>query len=157
MKPFLFLAGAAAALSLSSCATYEPCTRDWFAWQADELQRDFARRNRGEVRRLRAIRTQMQDGADGVDVFAVLALASAKKDVERLIVDFRERVIPEARSVARTCELDQGFDLIVDAFLAEQGIDADLVRTLGAFGLFEMTPEIGAALEPRTAAGTPSY
>ena len=139
----------AAALVLSSCATFEPCTRDWFAFRADQIKRDFERRNRGEVRRLRTLQSQLEDGMDGgVDVFAVLALASAKKDVRALVGDFREYVVPEARAAAATCELDGGFDIITTAFLTEMGVDARVVEALNLVGAFEGTPGITQAIQP---------
>ena len=150
MRTIILGAAALAALfSLPSCVTADPCTANWFERQADLIQRDFVRRNRGEVRRMRALQSQLQDGMDGgVDVFAMLALASAKKDVTALVADFREVVVPEARQIAATCELDQGYDVIVTAFLAENGVDARLVETLGLLGAFEGTPGITQALSP---------
>ena len=142
--PFALLP-ALGALGLAACATpYDSCTRDWFAYQAQDIQRDFERRNRVPLRRLTRLRTDMNEN---MDVFTVLAIASAKRDLEQLVGDFRSRVVPEARSIAAQCELDQGFDLIVDAFLAEQGIDTELVRALGLMGLFD-DPVLRTTLEP---------
>ena len=133
------------ALALSACVTpYETCTRGWFEAQSQDIQRDFQRRNRVPLRRIQTLRTDMNEG---MDVFTVLALASAKRDLEQLVADFRARVVPEARSIAAQCELDQGFDLIVDAFLVEQGVDAELVRALGLMGLFD-DPVLRTTLEP---------
>lgn len=143
------------ALTAASCAfaPRDACTRDWFAYQADEIERDFVRRNRAPVRRMRDLQQELRSGFDdGVDVFAMLALASAQKDVKLLINDFRANVVPEAKSIAATCELDQGFDLIVDSFLARQGVDRQLVEMLELLGTFEPTPGITQALEPE--AGT---
>ncbi|WP_031552446.1 hypothetical protein [Parvularcula oceani] len=123
-------------LLLSACATAprDACTRDWFEYRSEQLQRDFARRNRGPVRRLNTLRNDLDERPD---VYTALALASARSDLRHVASDFRERVLPEARAVAARCELDQGFDILVDAFLLEQGIDADLVRALGLIELFE--------------------
>ena len=150
MRTILLGAAALTGLaSLSSCATYEPCTRDWFAFQADEIQRDFVRRNRGPVRRMRDLQGELRSGFDGgIDVFAVLALASAKKDVTALVTDFRQSVIPQARAAAERCELDEGYDLIVTSFLAEAGVDARLVEALEMFGQLQDTPDLGLALQP---------
>lgn len=141
----------AAALALSSCALAprDACTRDWFAFQADDIQRDFVRRNRAPVRRMRDLQSQFQTGFDdGIDPFAVLALASAKKDVSLLVDDFRGSVVPRARNIAATCELDQGYDMIINGFLANAGVDARLVEVLGLLGQFEGTPGITQALTP---------
>lgn len=150
MRSLLLGAGALAALTgLSSCATYEPCTRDWFEFRADQIQRDFVRRNRGEVRRLRTLQSQLEDGmGGGIDVFAVLALASAKKDVRLLVDDFREFVVPQARAAAATCELDSGYDVIVTSFLAETGVDARVVEALQMFGALSAEPVIMQAIQP---------
>lgn len=154
MRSLLLGAAALAGLlGLQACATYEPCTRNWFEFRANEIQRDFVRRNRGEVRRLRTLQSQLQDGmGDGVDVFAVLALASAKKDVRVLVDDFREFVVPQARAAAATCELDTGYDVIVTSFLAETGVDARVLDALQLLGTFEGTPGIAQAIQP---GGTP--
>ena len=124
-------------LALGACAlTPEPCTRDYFAYQADRLQDRFVRRNRSEVRRLRTLREDLS--ADrGPDVFTALALVSAKRDLEAVVADLRGNVVPEARRIADFCEIDGSFDLIMGAFLSEQGIDADLVRTLGLLDLLQ--------------------
>ena len=144
------LLAAAAAAALSSCASYDSCTRDWFAYQAEDIQRDFVRRNRAPVRRMRDLQSQFKTGFDdGIDPFAVLALASAKKDVRLLVDDFRGQVVPRARNIAATCELDQGYDMIIDGFLAEAGVDARLVEVLGLLGTFEGTPGITQALQPK--------
>jgi hypothetical protein len=144
--------GAAALLTLASCATapQDSCTRDWFEFRSDEIQRDFVRRNRGPVRRLNTLKTDLEAHPD---VFTMLALASAKRDLTEVVNDFRDRVVPEARAIATQCEIDEAFDIVVNAFLAEQGIDADLVRTLGLLGAFEGTPGIASALTGETDRG----
>ena len=153
MRSILLAATSVAAmLTLPSCVTYDDCTRDWFEAQSQDIQRDFQRRNRVPLRRIQTLRTDMDEG---LDVFTVLALASAKRDIERLVADFRAQVIPEARSIASRCELDQGFDLIVDAFLAEQGVDTELVRALGLMGLFD-DPVLRTTLEPVDEARAPT-
>lgn len=130
---------------LAGCAAFgpEPCTRDWFAWTADRMQDDFERRNRGPVRRLRTLR---QDIDQRPDVFTALALASAGSDVQLVIADFRDRVVPEARGIARQCGIDDGAGIILDAFLAEQGIDTQLLRTLGLYETIVRDPGLAAAL-----------
>lgn len=143
------------ALALSACVTpYETCTRDWFEAQSRDIQRDFQRRNRVPLRRLTTLRDDVRAMEGGIDVFTVLAVASAKRDLEQLVGDFRARVVPEARGIAARCELDQGFDLIVDAFLTQQGVDAELVRTLGLMELFD-DPVLRTTLEPTGAASAP--
>lgn len=143
MRNLLIAAGAAAALS--ACAlTPEPCTRDYFVYQADVLKRDFARRNRGEVRRLRTLRNDLQTQAD---LFTALAAVSAKRDLETVVADVRTRVIPDARGIARSCGIDEAFDIMMDGFLLEQGIDPQLVRTLGLLDLFE-DPALESTLQP---------
>ena len=142
------LAGAAVALALlavPSCVTPEPCTRAYFAYQADALQNQFVRRNRGEVRRLRTLQSDLDSG--GLDLFTALAIASAKQDVERLVADVRTSVIPDARAIASRCGIDEAFDIVMNGFLAEQGIDPQLVRTLGLLDLFE-DPALATTLEP---------
>ena len=150
MRTILLGAAALTGLaSLTACATYEPCTRNWFEARADQMQRDFERRNRGEVRRLRTLQSQLEDGmGDGVDVFAVLALASAKKDVGALVADFREYVVPEARAAAATCELDQGYDIITTAFLTQMGVDTRVMAAMDLLGAYEGTPGIMQAIQP---------
>ncbi|MBB4659778.1 hypothetical protein [Parvularcula dongshanensis] len=134
-------------LLLGACAlTPEPCTRDYFAYQADRMQDHFVRRNRSEVRRLRTLRDDLRADS-GPDVFTALALVAAKRDLEAVAADFRSNVIPEARRIADFCEIDGGFDLMMNAFLAEQGIDADLVRTLGLLDLFE-SDGLRTSIEP---------
>lgn len=143
---------AAAAVTLASCTT-EPrdsCTRDWFQFKADDLQRDFVRRNRGPVRRLNTLKSDLQSNPD---VFTMLALASAKRDLTEVVDDFRTQIVPEARAIATRCQIDEAFDIVVDGFLAQQGIDAGLVRTLGLLGDFDATPGIASALEGATDAG----
>jgi hypothetical protein len=132
-------------LVASACALRpEPCTRDYFVFQSDELQRDFVRRNRGEVRRLRTLRTDLQTRPD---VFTALAVVSAKRDLEAVVTDLRSRVIPDARNIANQCGIDEAFDLMMDGFLLEQGIDPQLVRTLNLLDLFE-DPALQMTLEP---------
>lgn len=143
MRNLLLAAGAIAALS--ACATTpEPCTRAYFVYKSDELQRDFAGRNRGEVRRLQILRDDLQTGPD---VFTALAVLSAKRDVERLVADLRTRVIPDARSIADRCGIEGAFDVMMDGFLYEQGIDPQLVRTLGLFDVLQ-DQDIISTLEP---------
>lgn len=133
MRNLVIAAGAT--LLVSACVTQpEPCTRNYFAYQADVLQRDFERRNRGEVRRLRTLRSDLQTQAD---FFTALAIVSAKRDLEAVVTDVRTQVIPEARGIAERCGIDEAFDLMMDGFLVEQGIDPQLVRTLGLLDLFE--------------------
>lgn len=130
---------------LAGCAiTPEPCTRDYFAFQADALQNDFERRNRGEVRRLRTLRGDLETRPD---VFTALAVISAKRDLETIVSDLRSRVIPEARSIADQCGIADAFDVMMDGFLFEQGIDPQLVRTLGLLELLD-DPELTTALRP---------
>ncbi len=143
MRQLLVVAGLLSILS--GCATTpEPCTRDYFAYQADVLQRDFERRHRGEVRRLRTLRNDLQTKPD---LFTALALVSAKRDLETVVDDLRIRVIPEARDIAVRCGIDDAFDVMMDGFLLEQGIDPQLVRTLGLLDLFE-DPAIKTTLGP---------
>jgi hypothetical protein len=143
-----FLLAAAMSVLLASCAlTPEPCTRDYFVYQADQLQRDFARRNRGEVRRLRTLRTDLRTKPD---VFTALAAVSAKRDLQQLVTDLRGQVIPDARNIADRCGIDGAFDIMVDGFLVKQGIDPQLVRTLGLFDLFQ-DPVLTTTLEAPTA------
>ncbi|GGY44731.1 hypothetical protein [Parvularcula lutaonensis] len=140
-----FLLAASCAAILSACATTpEPCTRAYFVYKSDELQRDFVRRNRGEVRRLRTLRTDLRTQPD---LFTALAVVSAKRDLEQIVSDLRTRVIPDARSIASFCGIDEAFDIIMDGFLVEQGIDPQLVRTLGLLDLFE-DPSLMSTLEP---------
>lgn len=141
----LFLFAASAISILSSCAlTPEPCTRDYFAYQADELQNDFERRNRGEVRRLQTLRNDLETRPD---VFTALAVVAAKTDLETVVSDIRMRVIPEARSIAERCGIEDAFDVMMDGFLFELGIDSQLVRTLGLLELLE-DPELMTTLGP---------
>jgi hypothetical protein len=144
----VILPAALAAMLLASCALFEPepCTRDYFVFQSERLQRDFARRNRGEVRRLQTLR---QDINGNLDVFTALAVVSAKRDLQNLVADLRQRVVPDARSIADQCGIDGAFDLMVDGFLLKQGIDPQLVRTLQLTGLFE-DPVLESTLEPGT-------
>lgn len=143
MRSILFAVGILT--FMAGCASVpEPCTRDFFAYQADVMQRDFARRNRGEVRRLQTLREDLQSKPD---VFTALALVSAKNDLETVVKDVRAQVIPEARGIAARCGIDDAFDTIMDGFLVEQGIDPDLVRTLGLIDLFE-DPALEATLTP---------
>ncbi|MEM9839941.1 MAG: hypothetical protein AAF830_12425 [Pseudomonadota bacterium] len=142
------LLSAAALSALSACAiTPEPCTRDYFVYQADVFQRDFARRNRGEVRRLRILRDDLRE--QRADVFTALAIVSAKQDLEVVVADVRDRVIPNARAIATRCGIDEAFDIMMDGFLAEQGVDPELVRALNLFELFE-DPALQSTLEPAT-------
>ncbi len=143
MRQFLF---AASAISLlSGCAlTPEPCTRDYFAYQSDVLQNDFKRRNRGEVRRLQTLRDDLESRPD---VFTALAVVSAKRDLETVVSDIRMRVIPEARRIAEQCGIEDAFDVMMDGFLLELGIDSRLVRTLGVLELLE-DPELMTTLGP---------
>ncbi|NNU16196.1 hypothetical protein HK107_07670 [Parvularcula sp. ZS-1/3] len=140
----LLLAAAAATLIAACATTPEPCTRAYFVYKSDELQREFAQRNRGEVRRLRTLREDLNSQPD---LFTALAVLSAKRDVERLVLDLRNRVIPDARFIANECGIDGAFDIMVDGFLVKQGIDPQLVRTLGLMELFE-EPAIGSTLQP---------
>ena len=141
MRQLLF---AASSISfLSGCViTPEPCTRDYFAYQADELQNDFKRRNRGEVRRLQTLRSDLETRPD---VFTALAIVSAKRDLETVVSDLRMRIIPEARGIAEQCGIEDAFDVMMDGFLLEQGIDPQLVRTLGLLELLE-DPELKTTL-----------
>ena len=130
---------------LSGCAlTPEPCTRDFFSYQADFLKRDFEKRNRGEMRRLRILRNDLQTQPD---LFTALALVSAKRDLETIVDDVRIRVVPKARSIAQRCGIDSAFDTIMDGFLLEQGVDPTLVRTLGLLEYLE-DPVLRSTLEP---------
>lgn len=143
MRQFLF--AATTMLFLASCAiTPEPCTRDYFAFQADELQNRFERRNRGEVRRLQTLRNDLQTRPD---VFTALAVVSAKRDLETVVSDMRSFVIPEARNIADRCGIADAFDVMMDGFLADQGIDPQLVRTLGLLELLD-DPELKTTLVP---------
>ena len=141
MRKLLFAAGSIA--FLAGCAlTPEPCTRDYFAYKADVLQNDFERRNRREVRRLRTLRNDLETRPD---VFTALAVVAAKRDLDAVISDLRARVIPEARSIAQGCGIDNAFDLMMDGFLVDQGIDPQLVRSLGVLELLE-EPELKTML-----------
>ena len=143
MRQLLFVAISIALLS--GCAlTPEPCTRDYFAYQADELRDDFNRRNRGEVRRLQILRSDLETRPD---VFTALAVVSAKRDLETVVADLRMRVIPEARDIAEQCGIEDAFDVMMDGFLFEQGIDPQLVRSLGLLELLE-DPELQTTLGP---------
>jgi hypothetical protein len=135
----------AALVALTGCVlTPEPCTRDYFVYQSEVLQREFARRNRGEVRRLQTLRSDLQARPD---VFTALAVVSAKRDLETVVADLRSRVIPDARNIANQCGIEDAFDVMMDGFLVEQGIDPQLVRTLELFDLFE-DPAMASTLEP---------
>ncbi|MBT8473491.1 MAG: hypothetical protein HKN14_04715 [Marinicaulis sp.] len=143
MRQFL-IAAMSIAFSSGCSITPEPCTRDYFAYQADKLQIDFSRRNRGEVRRLQTLRNDLETRPD---VFTALAIIAAKRDLETVIADLRMRVMPEARSIAEQCGIDDAFDVMMDGFLFEQGIDPQLVRTLGLLELLE-DQELKTTLEP---------
>lgn len=120
---------------IMGCATTpEPCTRDYFAYQSEVMQRDFVRRNRGEVRRLRTLQDDLKTEPD---LFTALALVSAKRDLERVVEDLRSQVIPEARGIAAQCGIDNAFNVVMDGFLVKQGIDPQLVQALGLLELFE--------------------
>lgn len=108
------------------------------------MQRDFERRNRAEVRRLRTLRRDLETRPD---IFTGLALVSAKRDLETVVEDVRARVIPEARSIAVECGIDDAFGMMMDGFLLEQGIDPQFVRTLGLYELFD-DPTLKTTLEP---------
>ena len=139
------LIAASSLLFVSGCAiTPEPCTRDYFAWQADVLQSDFERRNRGEVRRLRTLRDDLESRPD---LFTALAVLSAKRDLDTIIADMRQLVIPEARDIAAQCGIADAFDVMMDGFLVEQGIDPQLVRALGVLELLD-DPDLKATLGP---------
>ena len=140
----LFFAAAALALIAGCTTTPEPCTRDYFVYQADQLKREFARRNSGEVRRLRTLRDDLQSQPD---VFTALAVLSAKSDLETVVEDVRTRIMPKARAIADRCGIDEGFDVMMDGFLYKQGIDPQLVRTLGLPDLFE-APDLETTLQP---------
>jgi hypothetical protein len=146
LKPLYALAAGTALLTACAAFGPEPCTRNWFEWTADRMQDDFQRRNRGPVRRLQTLR---QDIDRQPDVFTALAIASVGKDVKLVVADFRERVVPEARAVARQCGIDEGASIILDAFLAEQGLDTQLLRTLGLYDAIVTDPAIATAIAPR--------
>lgn len=126
-------------LTMSACATVapEPCTPEWVEWKTDAVLSDFARGNRGEIRRLTRLAETLQ--SDTASPLTAFRLPGMIEDFQRLAADFETIALPEFNAAMSECGQSETLVPLFTELLRRQGVSEEIL---------EWTVFLGAVIEP---------
>lgn len=116
------------ALAVSGCATVtpEPCTPEWVEWKYDSVLDDFARTNRGELRRLSNFSEKLL--ADAAGPLTAFQLPGMIEDFQQLAGDFEGLVLPEINAAMEQCGQADTLVPLFTEFLRREGFSDDVLE-----------------------------
>lgn len=112
---------------LSACATTEPdpCSVEWVEWKTERIVKKFARQNFSELRRVKSFADKLQDG--GMGPLQMMQLPQLMDEFTSMAKSFNKTVLPELNLAVETCGAPQQFVPAFKSFLADQGVEGEVL------------------------------